>query len=277
MKHAGLVAIFVSVATTSAIPQNATTQRNLEVCLSGKYPALCNRAALTPDQLQQVRAAEIRENLQRCMTGKYPALCDHSMLNAAQAAAVKEAERLENLRICSSGKYPALCNLSLLTAAEITQVRVAEAAENLRICLDGRYPSLCRRSLLEPSQAKQVATAEAKAASLGTQTQRQNPVRRAGPSGCEAGHWIESVDGNGSIIKLENGSLWKVDDIDTVFTAIWLPISEVLICGTKMINVEDDESVGVTRLVPTPPSRSDSPTSRKQGYLLEASADDETS
>ena len=46
-----LIAIAVCVAA-SAFSQEKP-QRNLETCLSGKYPALCDHRALTPDQLQR--------------------------------------------------------------------------------------------------------------------------------------------------------------------------------------------------------------------------------
>ena len=53
---------------------------------------------------------------------------------------------------------------------------------------------------------------------------------------------------NGEIVKLEDGSLWQVDAVDTIDTALWLPISDVIVCGDKMINTDDNETVGVTRL-----------------------------
>src|SRR6266446_3841126 len=39
---------------------------------------------------------------------------------------------------------------------------------------------------------------------------------RPSASVCEDGHWIEEVLADGKIIRLEDGSLWRVDDIDTV-------------------------------------------------------------
>ena len=35
---------------------------------------------------------------------------------------------------------------------------------------------------------------------------------------CESGHRREAIEGNGKIIKLEDGSIWEVEDIDTVIT-----------------------------------------------------------
>jgi len=59
------------------------------------------------------------------------------------------------------------------------------------------------------------------------------------PSGCEDGHWIQSIAGNGEIIKLEDGSIWQVDGVDTVTSSIWLPVSNITICGSYLINTDD--------------------------------------
>jgi len=250
-------------------------QRNLETCLSGKYPALCNHSLLTFDQLQQVTAAEKRENLRVCVTGRYRALCDHSKLSAEEALLVRQAERSENLKICKTGKYVALCNHGLLSSDELSEVQAAERAENLRICMDGRYTPLCNHALLTAEQATVVAAAEARAAS----TRPRAPVPHGTGSrskGCESGHWIDSVAGDGKIIKLEDGSMWEVDDVDTVTTSIWLPVSEVVVCGTKMINVDDDESADVTPIAGTSSRRGPTTQSSRPTYVVEASANDET-
>jgi len=67
-------------------------------------------------------------------------------------------------------------------------------------------------------------------------------------SGCEDGHWIQSIAGNGEIIKLEDGSIWQVDGVDTVTSSIWLPVSNITICGPYLINTDDGEKVSATRL-----------------------------
>ncbi len=67
-------------------------------------------------------------------------------------------------------------------------------------------------------------------------------------SPCENGHWIESVTDDGEIIKLEDGSIWQVDATDTIDSALWLAMSDVILCNDKMINVDDNEKVSVTRL-----------------------------
>jgi hypothetical protein len=252
--RASLIAVAVCMMAASAFSQEKL-QRNLDLCLSGKYPALCNHGALTPDQLQRAGAAEKRENLRVCMTGKYPALCDHSKLAAAEVIEVKEAERVENLKICLTAKYSALCKHSLLSLNEQQRVRAAEEAENLGMCMDGRYAPLCKHSLLTPEQAKAVAAAESTTANVRPHAAQRRTTHEPRTDECTAGHWIDSVAGDGQIVKLEDGSLWRVDDVDTVTTMIWLPVSDVLVCGTKMINVDDDESVTVTRMSPHPDVR----------------------
>ena len=178
--------------------------------------------------------------------------------------------------MCSTGEYPSLCRHNLLSADKLTRVRAAERTENLRVCMDGRYPTLCNHSLLAPEEAKVIVAAEAKAASanLPQETKPAHPSRSRG-SGCESGHWIEAVEGGGKIIKLENGSLWEVDAVDTVTTSIWLPVSAVVVCDGKMINVDDGEAVAVTPVNPGAPPRQGL-TRRTSGYRIEASANDET-
>lgn len=229
------------------VAHSQTPEQNLQTCLSGRYPALCNHAALTPAQLQETRAAELRENLKTCMEGRYPALCDHSKLTPEQSKAVAESERIENLRLCSSGSYPALCNHALLSADELAQVQSAEHAENLKVCLDGHYASVCNHSLLTPDETKNVSAAENRALlSQPKRTPKLQSARRQGS--CESGLSITSVEGDGKIIKLDDGSAWEVDDVDTVDTALWLTADNVVVCEGKMINTDENESAGVTPL-----------------------------
>ena len=53
---------------------------------------------------------------------------------------------------------------------------------------------------------------------------------------------------DGAIIKLEDGSLWRVDDTDTVDSALWLPTTDIVVCDGKLINTEDNESVEAQRI-----------------------------
>jgi hypothetical protein len=67
-------------------------------------------------------------------------------------------------------------------------------------------------------------------------------------SSCESGHWVEEVMSDGEIVKLEDGSLWRVDSADTVDSALWLPSTDIVVCDGKLINTEDKESVEAQRI-----------------------------
>lgn len=66
------------------------------------------------------------------------------------------------------------------------------------------------------------------------------------------GHWIESVTGDGEIIKLEDGSVWQIDSLDTIDTALWLPVSDITVVesrgGYLLINTDDGEKAHATLL-----------------------------
>jgi hypothetical protein len=65
---------------------------------------------------------------------------------------------------------------------------------------------------------------------------------------CEGGHWIQSVLDSGRVIRLEDGSLWQVDSIDRITSSIWLPVSNIIICGNRLINEDDKEAVNAQRI-----------------------------
>lgn len=65
---------------------------------------------------------------------------------------------------------------------------------------------------------------------------------------CETGHWVQSVSDDGSIVKLEDGSVWRVSDVDTVDTAVWLPTEDVITCDGKLVNTDSGDSVQASRL-----------------------------
>ena len=67
-------------------------------------------------------------------------------------------------------------------------------------------------------------------------------------SSCETGLSVESVMSDGSIIKLDDGSVWEVDDVDTVDSALWLETTDITACTDKLINTEDNETVGAHRI-----------------------------
>lgn len=247
-----VAALSLSLALPVVAQSDLDKAKNLVSCLEGRYPALCKRSWLTPQELQKVDVAERRENLKVCLNGRYPTLCKKDRLSPEELKQVQLAERRENLRTCISGRYKNLCKKNLLTEPELKQVLAAEAAENLKTCLTGRFPSLCNHSLLTPPQFAQTQAAEKNAAAAKQQYSRRPAprlaVRGGGASGCEDGHWIESVSSDGSIVKLEDGSVWEVDAGDAVDSALWLPVSDIVACDDKLINTDDNESVSATRI-----------------------------
>ena len=65
---------------------------------------------------------------------------------------------------------------------------------------------------------------------------------------CESGHWIESVMDDGNLVKLEDGSIWKIDPVDTVDSSLWLATSDIVACDGKLINTDDNEVVSAKRI-----------------------------
>lgn len=62
-------------------------------------------------------------------------------------------------------------------------------------------------------------------------------------------HYIRS-NNDGEIIVLEDGSVWQVDSYDRYNSRYWMNSADVIITDAedKMINIDDDESVGVRRI-----------------------------
>jgi len=56
------------------------------------------------------------------------------------------------------------------------------------------------------------------------------------------------VSSDGTIVKLEDGSVWEVDSVDAIDSALWLPTTEIITCDDKLINTDDNEKVSARRL-----------------------------
>jgi hypothetical protein len=67
-------------------------------------------------------------------------------------------------------------------------------------------------------------------------------------NGCETGHWVDSVLSDGEIVKLEDGTIWKIDDMDTVDSSLWLDTEDITVCEGKLINTDDKTSVGAHQI-----------------------------
>lgn len=59
---------------------------------------------------------------------------------------------------------------------------------------------------------------------------------------------IEEVLGDGSIIKLQDGTIYQVNTGDESTASMWTSLTEVVVCDDKIINTEDNESIEVTQL-----------------------------
>jgi hypothetical protein len=60
-----------------------------------------------------------------------------------------------------------------------------------------------------------------------------------------SGHWVKSKTDDGSIVILEDGSVWEIDPFDQIDTALWLPMTEITVVemtgGYLLINTDDGE------------------------------------
>lgn len=73
-------------------------------------------------------------------------------------------------------------------------------------------------------------------------------VSGAAFAGCETGHWIQSKSDDGSIIIIEDGSVWQVDPVDTIDSSLWLVTDEIVACDDKLIDTDDGTTVEATHI-----------------------------
>ncbi|SRR6266480_5013865 len=52
-------------------------------------------------------------------------------------------------------------------------------------------------------------------------------------AGATEGHWVKSKIDGGSIIQLEDGSMWQISPIDKIETTLWLPTEGITIIESK--------------------------------------------
>jgi hypothetical protein len=65
---------------------------------------------------------------------------------------------------------------------------------------------------------------------------------------CDEGHWVSEVSDSGAIVVLEDESVWLIDPPDRIYTALWLPTTDITACDDKLINTEDGEVAGARRV-----------------------------
>lgn len=83
-----------------------------------------------------------------------------------------------------------------------------------------------------------------------------SPSAAASPSGAanypggSGGHGIKSKANNGALVISEDGSMWEIDSLDRIDTALWLPISNITILKASspvgdykytLVNTDDGE------------------------------------
>lgn len=67
------------------------------------------------------------------------------------------------------------------------------------------------------------------------------------PSDCDSGHWVESVSSNGEVVRLEDGSVWRVSAADISDTLLWLPTEDISVCDGRLINTDSGDAVTASR------------------------------
>ncbi len=71
-------------------------------------------------------------------------------------------------------------------------------------------------------------------------------------SGCEDDS-VETVSGDGTILKTASGHVYEINGADAVDVALWLPADDLLVCPTssrgiyKIINTDEENEVAYGR------------------------------
>lgn len=138
------------------------------------------------------------------------------------------------------------CDLKSLSPEQLKQVHIAEDRENFRNMFNREIPvcatipgslltlpephglfkfkgSICGSLRSHPNRLKPLRLPSDDTHRLSAKLAQSSPGRRAptrGASDCENGLSISSVEGDGKVDELDDGSLWVVDDLDTVDTAL---------------------------------------------------------
>jgi hypothetical protein len=69
-----------------------------------------------------------------------------------------------------------------------------------------------------------------------------------GAGSLKAGNWITSKTSDGSIIILDDGSVWKVDSIDRIDSQLWMQFDNIVIDDGELINTDEGEKVSATQI-----------------------------
>ncbi len=66
--------------------------------------------------------------------------------------------------------------------------------------------------------------------------------------GCDEGHLIKEKTSDGSMVTLEDGSVWEVNRIDRSYIISWPADTEVIACGATLTKVDGGEVVEAMRI-----------------------------
>jgi hypothetical protein len=118
---------------------------------------------------------------------------------------------LASVGILSAQSKPALSIEDVMTVTELKSTGIGGLNILQRAALD---KWLSEYTLLQKSGTKPAATLRAGSESY---------------LGSAGGHWIDSTSNNGSLIVLEDGSMWEIEFADRIDTSLWLPITDITI------------------------------------------------
>ena len=65
---------------------------------------------------------------------------------------------------------------------------------------------------------------------------------------CETGLSIQFKSNDGSIIKLDDGTIWKVSSLDTIDSGLWMVMDSIAACDDELINTDNGEKVEAQKI-----------------------------
>jgi hypothetical protein len=132
---------------------------------------------------------------------------------------------------------PVITLAKVMTEEQLRATGVDSLAPRQRAALD-RWLSEYTVKVIRLAQRADTPTTSSSGPSTATYT------------GSSGGHLIKSKAANGALIILEDGSMWEINSLDRINTALWLPISDVTILKANspvgdykctLINTDDGE------------------------------------
>ena len=74
-----------------------------------------------------------------------------------------------------------------------------------------------------------------------------SPPLAAARADCDTHRMLDKVSQHGAMVELDNGSQWKVADLDRSTTERWRQDAPITACEDELINREDHESARARR------------------------------